>query len=284
MFRLTREVRFAINVAADEQLAGGATNAFAGFPSLTGLGHYFTLAVTLQGDLDPGSQYVRNIKDIDDVVRRIAIPAIARHIRERTFGGGGRVALQLFASLRDAWPGAAMTATKLVMSPFLSYAVRHSEPHMVRLSQMFEFSASHRLHNAALSDADNRATFGKCNNPHGHGHNYQVQVTLAGEPDANGLLIAIPAFERIVATTAIDRFDHKNLNIELPEFRDVIPSVENIAQATYRLLKPKFADSRGKLASVTVWETPKTWCEYGEDESEHRTSNAEHRTSNQPFR
>ena len=134
---------------------------------------------------------------------------------------------------------------------------------MVRLSQKFEFSASHRLHNPELSDEANRQTFGKCNNPHGHGHNYEVQVTIAGEPDARGLVMSIPTFERVVAETAIDRFDHKNLNVELQEFSDTIPSVENIARAIYRLLKPKF-EGRAQLASVTVWETPKTWCEYSE--------------------
>jgi 6-pyruvoyltetrahydropterin/6-carboxytetrahydropterin synthase len=135
---------------------------------------------------------------------------------------------------------------------------------MVRLSQKFEFSATHRLHNPALSDDENCRTYGKCNNPHGHGHNYEVQVTLAGTPGKTGLLVDVPAFERIVATTVIDRFDHKNLNVELAEFRDVIPSVENIASTIFKLLKPPFTDMGAKLASVTVWETPKTWCEYSE--------------------
>ena len=137
---------------------------------------------------------------------------------------------------------------------------------MVRLSQKFEFSATHRLHNPALSDAANRDTFGKCNNPHGHGHNYEVQVTLKGRPDdARGVLLDVPAFERIVASTVIDRLDHKNLNVEVPEFRDgLIPSVENIAITIYRMLKPQLADAGAQLAAVTVWETPKTWCEYSE--------------------
>lgn len=272
MFRLSREVRFAVNLAPDEQLAGRPTNAYAGFPSLTGLGHYFTLAVTLQGELDEGSQYVRNIKEVDDVVRRLAVPRVERHVRERTFGGGGGVAAELFGLLRDAWPGVALRDLKLNLSPFLAYAARpearpdpnRPERTVVYLSQKFEFSATHRLHNPTLSDDANRDTFGKCNNPHGHGHNYEVQVTLAGDPDDAGVLVPVPAFERIVAETVIDRFDHKNLNVELPEFRESIPSVENIARAIYRLLKPRFADARGKLASVTVWETPKTWCEYAE--------------------
>jgi 6-pyruvoyltetrahydropterin/6-carboxytetrahydropterin synthase len=136
---------------------------------------------------------------------------------------------------------------------------------MTRLSQKFEFSASHRLHNPALSDDVNRRTYGKCNNPHGHGHNYEVQVTLAGTPaDETGLLVDVPAFERTVAETVIERMDHKNLNVEVPEFRDLIPSVENIARVIYRMLKPKLENSATRLAGVTVWETPKTWCEYSE--------------------
>jgi len=140
---------------------------------------------------------------------------------------------------------------------------------MVRLSQKFEFSASHRLHSDALSEEENRKCFGKCNNPHGHGHNYEVQVTLAGTPAGDtGLLVDVPSFERTVAQTVIDRLDHKNLNVEVPEFRDLIPSVENIARVIYRMLKPKLQSGDTRLASVTVWETPKTWCEYSEGNDE----------------
>ena len=170
----------------------------------------------------------------------------------------------LFDQLSLAWPGTRLECLGLSLSPFLRYSADASEHPMVRLSQKFEFSATHRLHNPALSDEENCRTYGKCNNPHGHGHNYEVQVTLSGRPDDNGLLVDVPAFERIVASTVIDRFDHKNLNLELPEFRETIPTVENIAATIYRLLKPRFADAGAGLASVTVWETPKTWCEYSE--------------------
>jgi len=137
---------------------------------------------------------------------------------------------------------------------------------MIRLSQKFEFSASHRLHNPTMSDETNRQTFGKCNNPSGHGHNYELAVTLRGPADENGVVMPVPQFERIVAETVVERFDHKNLNEQVAEFRDVIPSVENIARVIYRLLKPKFAGAGGgvELAAVTVWETPKTFCEYAE--------------------
>jgi 6-pyruvoyltetrahydropterin/6-carboxytetrahydropterin synthase len=159
--------------------------------------------------------------------------------------------------LKEAWPGASLEAIALSLSPYQSWQVFAKEPQMIRLSQKFEFSASHRLHNPSLSDAVNADTYGKCNNPNGHGHNYELQVTLRSAGEA----IDVPGFERTVSDTVIARFDHKNLNVELPEFRDLIPTVENIAMTIFRLLKSKFA---GKLASVTVWETPKTWCEYSE--------------------
>src|SRR5690606_28948939 len=86
----------------------------------------------------------------------------------------------------------------LHLSPFLSAGAIAGEFPMIRLSQKFEFSASHRLHNAELDDAQNRALYGKCNNPHGHGHNYEVQVTLTGDPGTAGVVMAVPRFERLV--------------------------------------------------------------------------------------
>jgi 6-pyruvoyltetrahydropterin/6-carboxytetrahydropterin synthase len=263
MFRLTRQVRFAINAPQDRQPQGSVTNGYAGFPSLTGLGPYLSLDLTLSGPLDPVSGYLINIRQIDATVRDIAIPKISRAFHDALPPAGlvGRLGQML-----DAWPPLALHELHLHLSPFLTYSARPLERPMVRLSQKFEFSATHRLHNPQISAEENRRIFGKCNNPHGHGHNYEVQVTLRGEPDASGLLIDIPHFEKLVASTVIDRFDHRNLNIELPEFRELIPTVENIASTIYRLLQPAFASQRAKLASVTVWETPKTWCEYSEVE------------------
>lgn len=264
MFRLTREVRFAIN-HRDEEASRPVTNACAGYPSLTGLGHFFILAVTVTGDLSPDSSYLLNIKDIDQAIRRIAIPHIAEIVRHRPEEFGAPLLQDLYKLLETAWTSATLEKLVLSLSPFLNLSIHSSERPMTRLSQKFEFAASHRLHNPALSEEKNRQTYGKCNNPHGHGHNYELQVTLAGTPSATGLLVDVPAFEETVARTIIDRFDHKNLNIEVTEFAALIPSVENIAKVIYGLLKPKLQSERTKLASVTVWETPKTWCEYGEE-------------------
>lgn len=264
MFRLTREVRFAINPQGDEQPAVAAPNGFGGSPPLLGIGHYFALEVTLVGEPDDTTGCIRNIKEIDKAVREHGIPLVAQFARRGRFEGGGSVVSKLYEMLRDAWPGSTLHQLRLELSPTLTLSLFASEYPMIRLSQKFEFSASHRLHNPALSDEQNRAMFGKCNNPHGHGHNYIVQVTLAGKPDANGVVIAVPRFEQIVAQTVIEPLDHKNLNVEIPQFRELIPSVENIAMVIFRMLKPQFTATGATLAGITVWETPKTWCEYSE--------------------
>jgi 6-pyruvoyltetrahydropterin/6-carboxytetrahydropterin synthase len=263
MFRLTREVRFALNGPDDPQLRGAPSNSHGGFPTLIGFAPYLTIQATLSGPLDPVSGYLINIKQIDAAIRQRAIPFLAQRLRAPQPPTPAWLVDRLYQMLA-AWPPLELEELKLGLSPYLAYSVFASERPMIRLSQKFEFSATHRLHNPKATEQENQRIFGKCNNPHGHGHNYEVQVTLSGQPDENGNLIDVPQFERIVASTVIERFDHKNLNLELPEFRELIPTVENIAMTIYRLLKPKFAEGQAKLASVTVWETPKTWCEYAE--------------------
>jgi 6-pyruvoyltetrahydropterin/6-carboxytetrahydropterin synthase len=265
MLRLTREVRFAIDRDRDEQLAHRPTNSYGGFPSLRGFGTYLAIQVSVSGQVDPGSNYLLNIKHIDATVRERAIAFVEKAVRGPERKSPEQVVASLFDLLRAAWPNLRLDELRLCLSPFLAVSACGMELPMVRLSQKFEFSATHRLHNSALSAEENVRIFGKCNNPHGHGHNYEVQVTIVGQPDASGVLIDVPLFEKIVASAVIDRFDHKNLNIELPEFGELIPTVENIATVIYRLLRPRFDGAGAKLAGVTVWETPKTWCEYSED-------------------
>jgi 6-pyruvoyltetrahydropterin/6-carboxytetrahydropterin synthase len=265
MFHLTREVRFSINDPAEEQLHHPPTNSYGGYPSLNSLGRFFEVQVTLSGDLDPASQYVINIKQIDDAVRT-ELPEVQRMLRDaRAAITPARLTTFFHDRLRFRWADQLQRVT-LKLSPFQEMSIHRSEFPMIRLSQKFEFSASHRLHNPKFSDEENRSCFGKCNNPHGHGHNYELQVTLRGEPNEKGLLADVPEMERIVGRAVIARFDHKNLNSEVAEFMsgDLIPTVENIARVIYRSLKPEFARSSATLAAVTVWETPKTWCEYQE--------------------
>jgi 6-pyruvoyltetrahydropterin/6-carboxytetrahydropterin synthase len=266
MFRLTREVRFAINEVPDEQESHPPSNSYAGYPSLTGYGQYFRLQVTLQGDLDPASGYLRNIKDIDQRVREKIIPSIRTDLSMMRMPQIGRSPFNMYGvyALLNCFEPDKLHRVTLWLTPFLSITYSAQEPGMNLLSQKFEFSASHRLHNPHLSDEENRRIYGKCNNPSGHGHNYEVQVTLKGTPGKSGLLVDVPAFEALVKQYVIDRLDHKNLNIDVAEFKELIPTVENIAMTIYRLLKNRFTGIGAELASVTVWETPKTWCEYSE--------------------
>jgi 6-pyruvoyltetrahydropterin/6-carboxytetrahydropterin synthase len=264
MFRLTREVRFSVNPEEAGELSGSPTNGFAGYPSLLGIGHFFMLEVTLVGEPAPETGCVVNIKLIDQKVREIVVPIVTAFVRRGRLAGGGALIGRIFDALKDTWPGTTLHHLRLALSPFLTLSLFSQEFPMTRLSQKFEFSASHRLHNPALSDEENRNLFGKCNNAHGHGHNYVLQVTVAGTPDSNGFIIDIPKFEQIVAQTVVEPFDHRYLNVEIPEFSDLIPTVENIAMVIYRMLKPRIEAAKVKLAGVTLWETTKTWCEYME--------------------
>lgn len=270
MTRLTREVRFALHPLDPLPSPDGkVANAYAAHPPPHRLGTFLTLAVTVQGPLDPASQYLLNIKDIDTAVRTYALPVFRRHLAQPTDLGHAalaKVAPLLDQALGNPARGVRVVAISLHLSPYLRLQRLTPELPMVRLSCKFEFSAAHRLHNPALSDADNVATFGKCNNPLGHGHNYELQVTLRDEPHK---LPTLQTLETAVNDTVIRAYDHKHLNEEVPEFqplsrggRGIIPSVENIAAAAYARLKPVFPT---QLASVTVWETPKTWAEYSED-------------------
>lgn len=262
MFRLTREVRFAINRDDDVQWKHAPTNSHGGYPSVTGFATYLAVRVTLIGQLDPSSQYLINIKGIDEVARSAMHDAVSLIFTK----GPSHVLWALFGDFEQYWRNQ-FESVELQLSPYLSIEATHRErlvDPITRLSQKFEFSASHRLHNPALNAEENQKTFGKCNNALGHGHNYELQVTLRGKADASGLIIDVPEFEKIVKEAVIDRFDHKNLNAEVAEFRDTIPSVENISRVIYQILKPKLKSQRAQLASVTVWETPKTWCEYSE--------------------
>jgi 6-pyruvoyltetrahydropterin/6-carboxytetrahydropterin synthase len=123
----------------------------------------------------------------------------------------------------------------------------------------YTISASHRLNADVLSAEANRATYGKCNNPHGHGHNYVVEVLVGGAVDAEtGMVINLAALDAVVRRNVLDRFDHANLNLE-PLFRDRVPTTENFCRAIFELLKG--ALPAGELERVRVEETENNFFE-----------------------
>src|SRR5947207_5709851 len=105
----------------------------------------------------------------------------------------------------------------------------------------YMMSASHRLHTDALSAEENRAAYGKCNNPHGHGHNYIVEVLASGPVDSEtGMVIDLGAMDEMVRTRVLDRFDHANLNLD-PLFTRTVPTTENLCKVVYQLLEGSLA-------------------------------------------
>ena len=128
------------------------------------------------------------------------------------------------------------------------------------LTRRYWFSASHRLHNDAMSEAENRATYGKCNNPYGHGHNYALEVTVSGHVDrATGMVCNLVDLDQFVHENVIGRFEHVNLNT-LEEFVDVVPTTENLCTQIYEIVSRGFRHAH--LERVRLEETASNSFEY----------------------
>ena len=267
MLDLTRSVRLCINDGPAPASGEPADNTFAAFPSARGLARFYELQVRCRGDVNAATGYFLNIKGINRAVRSVALPMIARACRERPGMDASLVLGEFLGPLNDALKGA-VAGVRWCVTPYYSIEMSPTHTDRALLRQQFEFAASHRLHCAHLSDAENRAMFGKCNHPGGHGHNYRVEPCVETPIGPEGAAFALADLERLTARTIIDRFDHKHLNEDEPKFDTgrggVNPSVENIAKVCFELLRPEIGKvcPDAALRSVTVWETEKTWCTY----------------------
>lgn len=129
------------------------------------------------------------------------------------------------------------------------------------VSRVERFNAAHRLHNPKWSDQENADFFGVCNNANFHGHNYKLIVTLTGEVDPDtGYLVDLSKLKQLIRGEVTDKFDHRNLNLDVPEFRDLNPSVENIAYVIWHKLRPHI-EAETEL-KVTLYETERNYVEY----------------------
>ena len=128
------------------------------------------------------------------------------------------------------------------------------------LSRRYLFSASHRLHSGAMSPQENQATYGKCNNPYGHGHNYIVELTVSGQVDEKtGMVCNLTVLDSFVEREVLARFDHENLNT-LPEFAQEVPTTENLCIQIYEIVHRGFAQAH--LERVRLEETMMNSFEY----------------------
>ncbi len=124
----------------------------------------------------------------------------------------------------------------------------------MKLTRRYRFSASHRLDTPALSAEQNRELYGKCNNPYGHGHDYVLDVTVAGTPDESGQVTGREALDALVAERILARFDHRNLNTDIAELTGVVPTTESVAVAIERALAENWP-LRARLDRVRISET-----------------------------
>lgn len=132
---------------------------------------------------------------------------------------------------------------------------------MVSVFRKEHFNAAHRLHNPNWSDEKNSRVFGLCNNPNYHGHNYELIVRLKGEPDPDtGFVYDMKLLSDLIKEHIVNKFDHKNLNLDTEEFKDLNPTAENIAIVIHKILRSKI-DSRFDL-KVTLYETERNFVEY----------------------
>ena len=143
---------------------------------------------------------------------------------------------------------------------------------MFRLTRRYRFAASHRLHAAELSDEENRALYGKCNHPYGHGHNYVVEVSARGPADEAGRAVDLGLLDELVQRHVVAELDHRDLNSEIERFASEVPTSENLAREVCRRLKQNwsgaFAGEWPRLERVRVGETRKNTFEISADEIE----------------
>ena len=134
----------------------------------------------------------------------------------------------------------------------------------ISLTRRYRFAASHRLHRPIFSEAENARVYGKCSNPYGHGHNYVMEVTVTGAVDpATGMIANLGELDPFVQRAVIEPFDRKYLNEEVPDFRDKVPTTENVCREIYRRLK-SFPGAR--VERVRIEETSKNSFEFEAEE------------------
>lgn len=139
---------------------------------------------------------------------------------------------------------------------------------VVFITRQVHFNSAHRLHNPARSAAWNRKQYGLCTNPHWHGHNYVLEVTVRGRPDpVTGYVLDLGELKRIVHSAVVDKCDHRNLNDEVDFLRGIIPSTENLVIAFWNEIAPRLVN--GGLYRVRLYETPRNYADYFGPDLEH---------------
>jgi len=230
-----------------------------------GHGHNYTLDVTIKGRPDPSTGMIINMVDLKALVGVVLEAFDHKHLNEDTPYFKQRIPTTenivrvLWGLIAPQLPdGAALARLRLYEMNDLWAEYDGSEE--AEFSRSYVFSAAHRLHAPALSDAENLALYGKCNNPNGHGHNYTLEVTTGGRiDDTTGMVIDLVALDATVHRV-LDMLDHKHIDREVPAFAAQTSTAENLVVYMWGELAPRL---EGQLRHLKLWETNKNVFEYG---------------------
>jgi 6-pyruvoyltetrahydropterin/6-carboxytetrahydropterin synthase len=266
MYTLSRQVRFSIDPFSDEQQMGD--NSYASKPCGQGFGFYVSLWIDLSGGLDSDTGFVVNVSRIDQAVRQEVVPLFAAAFKAGHQNSQIHTADSLIRLLTQSWKAVcnsfrprSITQLRLEINPYTQISIDSEEAKMFTYSEKFEFAAMHKLWNDQFDQAKNDELFGKCANLAGHGHNYILEVQIQCQRD---LLEDNwkSDYQKEVKNNFLDLVDHKNLNLDVQEFKSMNPTVENLSYLAWQKLENKFKNA--KLHNITVWENDRTFCSYKE--------------------
>ena len=229
-----------------------------------GHGHDYKLEVMVRGILNMEPGMVVNTTDIKHTVNDFLAEELDGKFLDRehphfikNIPTTENLVNYIWDSLDGKFEGCELYRLRLYENDYLS--AERVLNQMTYLTRKYHFCAAHRLHSIHLSDEENIRIFGKCNNPHGHGHNYYLDVQVKGEPDLlTGMIINLADLDEIVEREIMDKFDHKHLNLDTEEFAVLNPTSEVVAMVIFNLLKPHLPN----LHKIGLWETEKNYFEY----------------------
>jgi 6-pyruvoyltetrahydropterin/6-carboxytetrahydropterin synthase len=230
-----------------------------------GHGHDYVVEATVEGELDERVGMVINITEVKAALVDTLEPLDGQFLDHRHSLFQDRIpttenlARLIRVGLAERLSACRVAKVRVCESRWL-WSEDRGDVNAVELTRRYEFSAAHRLHSPALSDEENRHIFGKCNHPYGHGHNYELDVTVSGPIDPQtGMVTDLAHLDRIVHEKVVDRMDHRHLNHEIEEFAEVNPTSENLAVVAWNLLKPDLGEA---LVRVGIQETDRNYFAY----------------------
>ena len=277
MHHLTRQVAFEASHYCQIPKLSGAENfaLFGAAANPNGHGHNYVLEATVKGVVDPEHGMVVNIANLDTLLKERVIQDYDHKLINRqhpVFANNPdlqptceNLAIQIWRTIELHLREAILHRVRLYedSSTFADY---YGEEMMVYHTKVYEFSASHRLHSIELGDTENQQIFGKCNNPHGHGHNYVLEVMIKGEVNPRtGLVTDLGFLDRTIEEQIYTRFDFKHLNLDTSEFETINPTSENFVKVLWDILKPHLKPV--ELYRLRLRETPRSYFDYYGEQS-----------------